>query len=63
MVSRLRALRQTLLTIGFSAVCRQSAGPNWLPFSFGGARSLERSITNRLDGLPSRCESGAFPLA
>jgi hypothetical protein len=34
-------------------MCRSTAGPNWLPFSFGG-KSLERAIGQRLDGVLSR---------
>lgn len=34
-------------------MCRSTAGPNWLPFSFGG-KSLERTIWQRLDGVLSR---------
>jgi glutamine phosphoribosylpyrophosphate amidotransferase len=34
-------------------VPRSTAGPNWLPFSFGG-KSLERTIGQRLDGVLSR---------
>jgi hypothetical protein len=34
-------------------MCRSTAGPNWLPFSFGG-KSLERTIGQRLDGVLSR---------